>query len=91
MPPPGAAIAWQDIIDLEKEIAVDNADMGSLAFLTKPESPRATEKHPCWDGSADDMVGKWKFPDGLSRLCDHPGSQLTGSRQIHGLFRRDLR
>jgi len=33
----GAAIAWQDIIDLEKEVAVDNADMGSLAFLTNPK------------------------------------------------------
>ena len=30
----GAAIVAEDIIDLEKEIAVDNADMGSLAFLT---------------------------------------------------------
>jgi len=33
----GAAIVWQDIIDLEKEVAVDNADLGKLAFLTNPK------------------------------------------------------
>ncbi|MBW1612414.1 MAG: phage major capsid protein [Deltaproteobacteria bacterium] len=33
----GAAPDWADIINLEKEVAVDNADIGSLAYLTNPK------------------------------------------------------
>ena len=52
----------------EKEIpSADNAYGITCTFLTNPK--QGNEKHPLrWDGSADDMVGKWKFPDGLSRL-----------------------
>jgi HK97 family phage major capsid protein len=30
----GAAPAWDDIVNLETEVAVDNADVGSLAYIT---------------------------------------------------------
>ena len=30
----GAAPDWDDIVDLESEVAVDNADIGSLAYMT---------------------------------------------------------
>jgi HK97 family phage major capsid protein len=33
----GAAPDWSDIVNLEKEVAVDNADMGSLAYLSNPK------------------------------------------------------
>ena len=33
----GAAPTWENIVALEREVAVDNADLGSLAFLTNPK------------------------------------------------------
>jgi HK97 family phage major capsid protein len=33
----GAAPDWSDIVALEREVAVDNADMGSLAYLSNPK------------------------------------------------------
>ena len=33
----GAAPTWANIVALEREVAVDNADVGSLAFLTNPK------------------------------------------------------
>lgn len=30
----GAALVWADIVNLEKEVAIDNADIGRLAYLT---------------------------------------------------------
>lgn len=35
--PDGAALDWADIVKLETEIAVDNADVGNLAYLTNPK------------------------------------------------------
>ena len=33
----GAAIAWSHVVGLEKEVAIDNADMDNLAYLTNPK------------------------------------------------------
>lgn len=33
----GAAPDWADIVNLESEVAVDNADIGALAYLTNPK------------------------------------------------------
>ena len=33
----GAAPTWANIVGLEKEVAVDNADVGKLAYLTNPK------------------------------------------------------
>lgn len=32
-----AAISWDDVVNLEREVAVDNALMGSLAYATNPQ------------------------------------------------------
>jgi HK97 family phage major capsid protein len=32
----GGSPTWADMVNLEKEIAVDNADVGSLAYITNP-------------------------------------------------------
>lgn len=60
----GAAITWQDIIDLEKEIAVDNADMGSLAFLTNPKvrgqlknTHVGTDQRMIWSENGNSLMG----------------------------------
>lgn len=33
----GAAPTWGNIVDLEREVAIDNADYGSLGYLTNPK------------------------------------------------------
>lgn len=60
----GAAITWQDIIDLEKEVAVDNADMGSLAFLTNPKvrgklknTHVGTDQRMIWSEDGNSLMG----------------------------------
>ncbi len=35
--PDGAALDWADVVKLETEVAVDNADVGNLAYLTNPK------------------------------------------------------
>ena len=40
----GAAPDWADIVDLEKEVAVDNADIGSLAYITNAAVVGALKK-----------------------------------------------
>lgn len=35
--PDGAVLDWADIVKLETEVAVDNADIGNLAYLTNPK------------------------------------------------------
>jgi HK97 family phage major capsid protein len=35
--PDGAVLDWGDVVKLETEIAVDNADAGTLAYLTNPK------------------------------------------------------
>ena len=35
--PDGGAIAYGDLVDLVREVAIDNADVGRLAMLTNPE------------------------------------------------------
>ena len=34
----GSAPTWASVVDLVKEVAVDNADQGSLAFITTPQA-----------------------------------------------------
>lgn len=36
----GAAMDWADVIKLEEEVAIDNADMGTLWYLTNPKVRR---------------------------------------------------
>jgi HK97 family phage major capsid protein len=55
----GAAPAWGDIVDLESEVAIDNADIGALAYLTNAQMRGTLKQTPkesgqalyCWDNS----------------------------------------
>lgn len=40
----GGALTWDHIVDLEGEVAVDNADDGSLAYLTNSSARKALKK-----------------------------------------------
>lgn len=45
--PDGAAPTWADVVGLETEVAVDNADVGALGYLTNPKvrgTLKTTEK-----------------------------------------------
>jgi len=61
----GAAPTWADIINLEREVAIDNADMGSLGYLTNPQVKaklKATALDSgsglfVWPQSANDLNG----------------------------------
>jgi len=33
----GGAINWKAVVDLEKEVAIDNADFGRMAYITNPQ------------------------------------------------------
>lgn len=49
--PNGAAPTWEHIVDLETEVAVDNADIGSLAYLTNARVRGKLKKTKVDDGS----------------------------------------
>lgn len=42
----GAGVDWDHLVDLETEVAVDNADMGSLAYCTNATLAGAMKKTP---------------------------------------------
>lgn len=61
----GAAPDWADIVNLEKEVAVDNADIGALAYLTNPKvraklknTAIGTDMRMVW--GADNMLNGYK-------------------------------
>lgn len=47
----GAAPNWDQIVDLETEVAIDNADIGSLAYLTNAKVRGKLKKTKVDDGS----------------------------------------
>lgn len=62
----GAAPTWQNVIDLETNVAVGNADIGSLGYLTNVKvrgKLKSTQKFsgtngmPVWDGTAQPLNG----------------------------------
>jgi HK97 family phage major capsid protein len=60
----GLAPTFANIIDLEKEVAVDNADLGSLAFLTNPKvraklksTAVGTDQRMVWGENANTLMG----------------------------------
>ena len=40
----GAAMTWDDIVDLEREVAIDNALMGNLSYLTNSKAYASLKK-----------------------------------------------
>lgn len=60
----GAAPTWANIVALEREVAVDNADLGSLAFLTNPKvraklksTAVGTDQRMVWDENGNTLMG----------------------------------
>jgi len=60
----GAAPTWANIVALEREVAVDNADVGSLAFLTNPKvraklksTAVGTDQRMVWAENGNTLMG----------------------------------
>jgi HK97 family phage major capsid protein len=60
----GAAPSFANIVALEKEVAIDNADMGALAFLTNPKVRAklkqvavGTDQRMVWGESGNTLLG----------------------------------
>lgn len=60
----GAAPDWADIVNLEREVAVDNADIGALAFLTNPkvraklrQTAVGTDMRMVWPADKNELLG----------------------------------
>lgn len=70
----GAAPTWAHIVDLETEVAIDNADLGSLYYLTNAKV-RGKLKKTVKVGSTDSMHiwdSRNGFLNGRPILNDHP-------------------
>jgi HK97 family phage major capsid protein len=72
----GAAPDWDDIVDLETEVAVDNADIGSLAYITNPKVRGKLKKTVI--GTDQRMVWE-KNPDPLNGYPAHVSSQVASN------------
>lgn len=60
----GLAPTWANIVNLEREVAVDNADVGSLAFLTNPKVRAklktvavGTDQRMVWPADGNNLMG----------------------------------
>lgn len=60
----GAAPTWAHIVELEKEVAIDNADIGALAFLTNPkvraklkQAVVGTDQSMVWGANNNTLMG----------------------------------
>lgn len=60
----GAAPTWANIVSLEKEVAIDNADLAALAFLTNPKvraklkaTAVGTDQRMVWAESGNTLMG----------------------------------
>jgi len=68
----GAAPTWKSVVDLEKEVAVDNAAEGALNYLTNPQA-RAKMKTTAVDAGSGRMI--WNFDNTVN---GYPGSVSNG-------------
>jgi HK97 family phage major capsid protein len=68
----GANPDWADIIDLEKEVAVDNADLGALRYLTNPKVRGYLKKTKLDTGS-----GKFIWPQDAKEINGYPVDVTT--------------
>lgn len=64
----GGALAWSHVVDLEKEVAVDNADMGTLGYLTNPKVRGAAKQTEKATGTAQFIMGSGRMADGFDEL-----------------------
>jgi len=89
----GAAQAYDDWVNVAKEVAVDNADMGSLAYLTNPKVKAQAMLTKIDAGSGNFIWDKMKAMDsniGISNIVPSDLSKGTSddlSPLIYGNFR----
>lgn len=65
----GGALTWGGVIDLESEVAIDNADMGALGYITNPKV-RGSAKQTLKDAAVSGYI--WSDMS--------PGAPLNGFR-----------
>lgn len=60
----GGALTWAKVVALENEVAVDNADLGALAFVTNPKvraqlkgTSVGTDQRMVWSESGNSLMG----------------------------------
>ncbi len=77
----GLAPTYANIVDLEKEVAVDNADTGALAFVTNPKVRAklkqvhvGTDQRMVWGESADTLLG---YPAYVTTQCPSDLTKTT--------------
>lgn len=93
----GGTVTWDVVTRLEEEVAVDNADMGSLGYITNPKVRRAMKNEEkvsgsgryIWDTRDFDRPLN-EYPVGISTLVPSDlvkgGSGATLSALIFGNF-----
>lgn len=75
--PDGAAPVWADIVGLETEVAVDNADVGALAYLTNAKARgklKTTEKAS--------NTGQFVWENGIDGFGILNGYRAAASNQV---------
>lgn len=84
--PDGAALTWGDIVDLESEVAVDNADVGNLRYLTntsvrgklkQTETTAGTNGQFIWPVNGTSLNGYEGV--GISNLVPSNGTKGAGT------------
>jgi len=77
----GGAPTWQNIVDLEKEVAIDNADIGALAFITNPQvraklkaTAVGTDQRMVWGVNENTLMG---YPTYVTTQCPSDLTKTT--------------
>lgn len=59
----GAAPTWSHVVNLEREVAIDNADIGALAYLTTPQAKAKLKTTETASGS-----GRFVWPETANEM-----------------------
>lgn len=73
----GAAPDWNDIIQLETEVAVDNADIGNLAYLTNAKVRGKLKRTEKFSGTNGDPI--WERDGSLNGYTAAVSNQVPGN------------
>ncbi len=74
----GAAPDWADIVDLETAVAIDNADVGNLAYITNAKV-RGKLKKTLVTATYGDVMVWGKNPDPLNGYPAHVTNQVSSA------------
>ena len=72
----GLAPAWSHIVDLETEVAIDNADTGRLAYITNPKVRGKLKKV---EKGASGTIGNWVWTEGAQPLNSYMAHVTTSA------------